>query len=285
MDADGDAWSAEIRRLPAPDPDPLTLDEDTAERLLAGDLGPDQASPGYAEVAALLAAVVAAPSPAELAGQEAALAELRAVARAPRARSRGVGKPGRRRRVGLVVAVAAAALSTGGIAAAATGKLPNPIRDAAWSIFATQGNATTIPATKPGRQPDPSAGTADGGAATSQGQGPRPAGEPGATAMTGAVEDDRCRASKAHKDIDKRKQMDAATSNAPAEATGGADKNATHCQRSQPDGTRTNGQGKQATPTTDSKPGRGQGGGPPSSSSGAGNPKPGKPPETGPHRR
>jgi hypothetical protein len=71
MGAD-DAWSAEIKRLPfTPDPDPLALDEDLVERLLDGDLPPDQAPAGYAEVAALLAATVAAPSPAELAGQEA----------------------------------------------------------------------------------------------------------------------------------------------------------------------------------------------------------------------
>jgi hypothetical protein len=81
-----DTWSAEIKRLPfTPDPDPLALDEDLAERLLDGDLRPDQAPAGYAEVAALPAAAVAPPSPAELAGREAALAELRAATRARRA--------------------------------------------------------------------------------------------------------------------------------------------------------------------------------------------------------
>jgi hypothetical protein len=121
MDAD-DGWSAELKRLLAtPDPDPLALDGDTAERLLDGALGPDQAPPGYAEVAALLAATVAAPSPAELAGREAALAELRAVTRARPITTRGADKVGRRRRTGLVVAVAVGALSTGGIAAAAPG--------------------------------------------------------------------------------------------------------------------------------------------------------------------
>jgi hypothetical protein len=106
MDAE-DGWSAELKRLLAtPDPDPLALDQDTAERLLDGDLPPDQAPPGYAEVAALLAATVAAPSPAELAGQGAALAELRTVTRPRRVGvPGGVGKPGRRRRTGLVVAV------------------------------------------------------------------------------------------------------------------------------------------------------------------------------------
>jgi len=42
-----DAWSAELKRLLAtPDPDPLALDGDTAERLLDGDLSLDQAPPG-----------------------------------------------------------------------------------------------------------------------------------------------------------------------------------------------------------------------------------------------
>ncbi len=48
MGAD-DAWSAEIKRLPfAPDSDPLALDDDLAERLLDGDLSPDQAPAGTA---------------------------------------------------------------------------------------------------------------------------------------------------------------------------------------------------------------------------------------------
>ena len=64
--------------------DILALDEETAERLLAGDLHPAQAPPGYAKVAVLLAAAAAAPSPDEFAGQAAALAELATVARASR---------------------------------------------------------------------------------------------------------------------------------------------------------------------------------------------------------
>jgi hypothetical protein len=225
MDAE-DAWAAELKRLLATqDPDPLALDQDTAERLLDGDLPPDQAPPGYAEVAGLLAATVAAPSPAELTGQEAALAELRTVTRPRRvAVPRGVGKPGRRRRTGLVVAVAVGALSTGGIAAAATGHLPDPIRDTAQSIFATGADATPRPSPNPGWPPAPHAGKTDAGGATTDGQGARPAGEPESTAMRDAVNDDRCRASRARKGADKHKQLDAATSKAPAEGAGGADR-------------------------------------------------------------
>jgi hypothetical protein len=259
MDADDGAWFAEIRGLPAtPDSDPLALDEATAERLLTGRLFPDQAPPGYAEVAALLAATVA-PSTAELAGQEAALAELQAVVRTHRASTWEADTPGRRRRIGLVVAIAAAGLSTGGIAAAATGNLPDPIHDAARSIFASEGDATPIPPIKPDRQPDPSVGTAGASGATTDGQGSRSAGEPGTTAM-GAVEDDRCRASKAGKGAGEK--VAAATSQAPVEATGGTDMTATHCQRSKPGGTGTSGQGKQAK--TGSK-GHGQGSEPPPS--------------------
>jgi hypothetical protein len=279
MDADDDAWSAEIRCLPAtPAPDPLALEEDTAERLLAGDLRLDQAPTGYAEVAALLAVIVAAPSPPELAGQQAALAELRAVARAHRARTREVGKPGRRRRVGLVVAIAAVALSVGGIAAAATGNLPDPIRDAAPSILATQGDAVPIPLTKPGRQPNPSAGAADAAGASTHAQGPRPAGEPGTTAMTGAVKDDRCRASKARKGVGK--QMAAAAVDALAAATGGGDKRATlpaiSTRRLRNQGAGRASQVRRlwawAGQRAASKQRRRQ-------------PEPGRPPEAGPHRR
>ena len=297
MDAE-DGWSAELKRLLAtPDPDPLALDGDTAEQLLDGELSPDQAPPGYAEVAALLAATVAAPSPAELAGREAALAELRAVTRPRRvAVPRGVGKAGRRRRTGLMVAVAVGALSTGGIAAAATGHLPGPIRDAARSLFATGADATPNPSPNPGRQPAPYAGNADAGGAAPDGQGARPAGEPGSRAITDPVNDDRCQASRTRKGADKHKKLDAATSKALAEGAGGADKIAASCQPSHPGGTGTNGQekptqagnhghrqGGDPAPSTVSQPGRGQGGPPPSS--GGGNPQPGKPPETGPHRQ
>jgi hypothetical protein len=240
---------------------------------------------------------VAAPSQAELAGQEAALAELRAVTRPCQAAvPRGAGKPGRRRRTGLVVAVAVGALSTGGVAAGATGQLPDPIRDTARSIFTTGADATPNPSPNPGRQPAPHAGNTDVSGATSDSQGPRPAGEPGPTAMTDAVNDDRCRASRARKGADKHKKMDPATSKALADEAGGADKIAASCQRSQPGGTGTNGQEKPAQPgnhghgqggepppSTDSKPDRGQGGPPPSTD--GGNPEPGKPPKSGPHRR
>jgi hypothetical protein len=291
-----DAWSAEIKRLPfTPAPDPLALDEDLAERLLDGDLPPDQAPAGYAEVAALLAAAVAAPSSAELAGREAALAELQAVTRARRAIPWGSGRPSRRRRVALLVAVVVFGLSTTGIAAAATGTLPAPIGDTARRILATVDDATSMSSTTPGRQPAP--GTGDGAAvgATSEGQGARPAGVPEATAGPGAVNDDRCRASKTRKGPDKNNKLHAVTSQAPVEAAGDADNVTSQCRNSRPDGTRGDGQeqhppsdghgrgqGGEPPPDAGSKPGQGQPGPPPIS--GGGSPEKGRPPETGPRR-
>jgi hypothetical protein len=295
MGAD-DAWSAEIKRLPfTPDPDPLALDEDLAERLLDGDLRPDQAPAGYAEVAALLAATVAAPSPAELAGQEAVLAELRAVTRARRAIPRGSGRPGRRRRVGLLVAVAVCALSTTGIAAATTGTLPDPLRDTARRIFATLDDATPMPSTTPGRQPAPSTGDGPAVGATSEGQGARPAGAPETTAGSGTSNDQPCRASKARKGADRSKKPNAVTSQAPVEAAGDADNVTSECKKSRPAGTRGNGQqqhppsdghgrgqGGEPPPDAGSKPGQGQAGPPPNG--GGGSPEKGRPIETGPRR-
>ena len=291
-----DTWSAEIKRLPfTPDPDPLALDEDLAERLLGGDLPLDQAPPGYAEVAALLAAAAAPPTPAELAGQEAALAELLAVARARRAIPRGTGRPGRRRRVGLLVAVVVVGLSTTGIAAATTGTLPDPIRDTARRILATVYDATPMSSTTPGRQPVPRTGDGAVVGATSEGQGARPAGEPEATAGTGTSNDQPCRASKTGKGADKNNKLNAGTSQAPVEAATHADNGTSQCQTSRPDGTEGDGQekhppsgghgrgqGGEPPPDAGSKPGQGRAGPPPNS--GGSSPEKGRPPETGPRR-
>ena len=82
----GDVFPAE---MPDDDPEPMVptlmvpLDDDTAERLLAGRLHPEDAPPGYAEVARVLRAAAGPASPEELAGQEAALAEFRAARDGP----------------------------------------------------------------------------------------------------------------------------------------------------------------------------------------------------------
>jgi hypothetical protein len=69
----------------------VPLDDDTAERLLGGRVDPEDAPPGYAEVARLLRAAAGPPDPEELAGAGEALALFRAARRRPvPARSRVV---------------------------------------------------------------------------------------------------------------------------------------------------------------------------------------------------
>jgi hypothetical protein len=234
MDAD-DASSADMGRRPDGDDDPLALDEETVERLLAGKLPPDQAPPENAAVAALLAAMTAPPSQEELAGQVAALAELRAVTMTRAAATHLAIKPRRRRRVGLAAVAVAGALATGGVAAAATGHLPEPVRKATRSILVTVGSgepASTVP------HPASSA-QLPGSGRTGQ---PRPPTDatvpaPGTTGAAAAASPDLkglCRAYLAGKDAENGKKLDATAFQVLARAAGGEDKVQASCQRLQP---------------------------------------------------
>lgn len=130
--SDPNALKDEMRRLLLGEPgvDPLALDGDTADRLLAGRLGPADAPPGYAEVAMVLAAAAGPPTPVELAGEAAATATFAAMTR-PSARFRRRAG-GRRKAFGSRLAALAIAalcvLLVSGVAAAATGTLPEPAR-------------------------------------------------------------------------------------------------------------------------------------------------------------
>lgn len=110
--------------------DPLALDGDTADRLLAGRLDPADAPPGYAKVAALLAAAAGPSTPEELTGEASVLATFTAMTR-PSAGSRRRAARHRGAFGSRLAALAAAALCVllvGGVAAAATGTLPEPAR-------------------------------------------------------------------------------------------------------------------------------------------------------------
>jgi hypothetical protein len=104
-------------------PKPMVpLDDDTAERLLAGRLHPEDAPPGYAEVARVLQAAAGPPAREELAGEEDALAGFRAAGRgstvtAGRRASTGAGGRRRRTRVraSLVALALAGTLVVGGV--------------------------------------------------------------------------------------------------------------------------------------------------------------------------
>jgi hypothetical protein len=237
MSAD-DASSAEMRRPPDPYADPLAVDDDTLERLLTGGLPPAQAPSGYAEVARLLAAAVAAPSPGELAGQAAALAELRAVTRA-RAAAGGWraarADTRRRRRTGLAVVVVAGALAAGGVAGAATGHLPGQVREAARTILATGGGEPPA-STRTGPRPAPVTGT--GGAA---GEGSRPGaatggrlGPAGAGPVASPNLEGLCQAFRSGNGAEQGGKLDAIALEALARAAGGQDKVPAYCEALQP---------------------------------------------------
>jgi len=280
-----DASSAEMRRRHVNhDADPLALDEETVERLLTGTLPPAQAPAGYEKVAQLLAAAAAAPTPEELVGQGAVLAELRAAARArpTAAMTRGTASPPRRRRrTGLAVVVVVGAMVTGGVAGAATGHLPGPVRDAARAITGAAGNGTPSSPTTPGQPPASAPRITDAGGAGPQGSRPGGTGGPGPGStgggpVAGAALEGLCEAYAAGNGAAQGGKLDATAFKALATAAGGEDKVATFCEDLLP------GDQKLKDPKDPKQPGSsgtGGQGGPPASTGGQG--EGGPPPETG----
>jgi hypothetical protein len=271
-----DASFADMRRLT--DPDPLALDEETVERLLAGDLSPSQVPPGYAQVAALLAATAAEPTPEELAGQAEVLAELRAMTWIPRraaAHTRRAARPPRRRWAGLAAAALVGALVTGGVAAAATSNLPGPVRNVARSILGNGDGAGPVAPREPGQQ-TATAGPSDTSTSTGPtagSQGGQPAGaadhgpDPTAAGSPAGPDPERlCQAFLAGKGAEEGKKLNATAFQDLAKLAGGAEKVPSYCEEVLAGG---------ATPKED-KPqqppagGQGQGQGGPPASTGAG---------------
>jgi len=282
VDAD-DASFADMRSpLTDPDADPLHLDEETVERLLTGDLPLSQVPPGYARVAALLAATTAEPAPEELAVQSEVLAELRAVTRPRRAgaHARRVARPPRRRWAGLAAVALVGALVTGGVAVAAAGNLPAPMRNVARSILGAAGGdpgLATPTQSEPQAAPEASSTVPAGTAAGPKGPLPTGSTVPGSGAEgAGPVaEPDReglCRAYLASRDKDHGKKMDAAAFERLAEAAGGESRIPAYCNGTQPDDPKSKGE-KQPP----GGQGQGQGEPPPSNGGGQGQ---GQPPGT-----
>jgi hypothetical protein len=278
MGAD-DASSADMRRPPAnPDADPLALDDETLERLLTGELSPAQAPPGYAEVAALLAATAAPPTPDELAGQAAALAELRAATRPRRADVgfRRAARPPRRRRVGLLAVALVGALAMGGVAAAATGNVPAPLRHVARSIMATVDGAEPAPPAPPGSRTGPgptpaSAGEVPGstgpGGTAAAGSGP---GSSTAGTAPGLDNEGLCKAYLAGQGAGQGNTLDATAFRRLAELAGGRDKIDSYCEQLVPGRAKPKEDGKEKEQAPPSDPGQGQGQGEPPVTTGAG---------------
>jgi hypothetical protein len=280
MDAD-DASFAEMRRpLTDPDADPLALDEETVEQLLSGRLSPSQVPPAYAQVAALLAATTAEPTPEELAGESEVLAELRAVTRPRRAdRSRRLARPPRRRWAGLAAAALVGALVTGGVAVAATGNLPGPVRNIARSIVGAVDGAEPATPTQPDSQATPATSSPASAGATPGPKGPLPTGStaPGSgpkSAGSVTVPDKKglCKAFLASQDKEQGKKMDAAAFERLVKAAGGESRIPAYCEGTQPGDPKSK-DDKQQPPGQE----QGQGGSPPDNGGDQGQ---GQPPST-----
>jgi hypothetical protein len=108
-----DVFSADMPEGPGRPIEPV--DADTAERLLAGRLDPDDAPPGYAEVARLLGTAAAPADASELTGEAAAMAAFRLAQRPPQPGSRPIAAPGR-------LAGGPGRRGPGGVPARATGR-------------------------------------------------------------------------------------------------------------------------------------------------------------------
>jgi hypothetical protein len=194
--------------------DPLTLDEGTAERLLAGGLDPADAPPAYMRAAMVLEAIAAPPSPEELADEAAAVARLAAVARSSPHRAARRRQPVLTKLLSgkLAAAAAIAAVSLAGVAGAATGTLPDPAQRVAHRMLGAAG----VPS------PDDHASNAQGSA-----QGDH---SPKGPDATGAAKDGLCRAWQAGQGGEHGAKNDATAFKALAAAAGGSDKIAAYCK-------------------------------------------------------
>lgn len=148
------------------------LDHATADRLLSGQVAPDDAPPGFAGVALLVRTLAAPPTSGELVRETDAIALASAVLRsrassfAPPRPSRAVlnGHPVRprffRTKIAALVVVGAL-VGTSGLAAA--GVLPDPAQDVAATVLSTIGirvpTSADDPADRPADEPadDPAA--------------------------------------------------------------------------------------------------------------------------------
>jgi hypothetical protein len=229
-----DGLFAEMRRLfNRLRADPLALDDDSADRLLAGRLDPADAPPGYAEAAAVMAAATAPATHDELDGVELSLNAFRAAQTAPPSSPR---RPHMLVKLLTVKAVAAAftgVLVVGGVAAAATGTLPEAAQRMAHRVV--------------------SAAPAPAGEDHAQGPGDAAKGPD----VTGAAEAGLCNAYMAGKGGANGGRSDSVAFQALVRAAGGADKVADYCKdvttahgQGQGQASADSGQGQPASPNT-----------------------------------
>jgi hypothetical protein len=224
---DDDALPFEMRQVPGPPgSSPPTLDHDTADRLLAGRLGPADAPPGFAAVAMVVTAATAPATPGELAGEAAAVARFAAMTRPGsrmRAASRRAGAPRRILGVRLAVAVLAAVLSIGGVAAA-TGVFPGSAKPPAGHGPGRTGGGGGAPTTAAAGRTDATGAERARGGGTATGPD-----------ASGPAKDGLCRAWLAGEGAENGRREDSTAFRALAAAAGGADKIDAYCQTATPE--------------------------------------------------
>jgi hypothetical protein len=205
---------------------PPVADQDVLDRLLDGRLDAESAPPGYGGLARLLAAATAPAAPEELAGEQRAMVTFAAVMRshAPTLVPRRTAVPRKVFTMKAAAAALVAVLSIGGVAAAASGLLPDrasPVADRAAATTAAHAAAHGLGEAAVANM----GGTAHAGA--TDGQGRESATGPDATAAARAG---LCRAWQAGQGADHGHRTDAVAFGALVDAAGGADKVAAYCQ-------------------------------------------------------
>ena len=224
--SDDDALGADMHPLLGPlEPTPID-DQDLLERLLDSRLNPASAPPGYGGLVRLLAAATAPATPEELAGEQLAMPTFTAAMRShpPTLSPRRTAVPRKILTMKAAAAALVAALSIGGVAAAAGGLLPDQA-----SPVADQAPATTgADAAAQGLGKAAAAnlgGAADAGSADGQGRASAVGPDASAVARAGL-----CRAWQAGQGADHGQKADSVAFQALVEAAGGADNIAAYCQ-------------------------------------------------------
>jgi hypothetical protein len=279
--SDDHALGADMHPLPGfLEPAPPVADQDLLERLLDGRLDPAAAPVGYGGLARLLAAAAAPATPRELAGEQRALATFTAAMRSklPMLSPRRTPVPRKVVTMKAAAAVLVAVVSLGGVAAAASGRLPGQASPAANTAAATTGADAAAHGLGPAADAS-LGGTARTGSPDGQGQASAAGPDATAAARAGGL----CRAWQAGQGGDHGRRMDAVAFQALVEAAGGADSIAAYCEDVAADSEGAHGQGQASPPSVPAPPSSGPPvePGPPASTGPGGHGQGGTPTTTG----
>jgi hypothetical protein len=222
-----DAFEVDMRRpLGFPEAALPAADQALLERFLDGRLDPAVAPPGYGGLARLLAAAIAPAGPEELVGEQLAMATFTAEMRSqPSTLSpRRTAVPRKILTMKAAAAALVAALSIGGVAAAAGGLLPDQASPVADQTPATTGADAAAQGLGKAAAAN-LGGAADAGSADGQGRAAAVGPDAAAVARVGL-----CRAWQAGQGADHGQKADSVAFQALVKAAGGADNITAYCQ-------------------------------------------------------